>query len=116
MIAPRQDFSVEINLGLIPHSLSFTLNRGSCHLVLIMSHGLNLASEVWVPNSKYLINFIQVDFGWWVTILGMVGYHPWDVKDTSSPESMFWALFESCHYCIKTIRHKLRVSFQKIDA
>ena len=26
-----------------------------------------------MPNSKSVVHFLLVDFGWWVTILGMVG-------------------------------------------
>ena len=41
---------------------------GSCHLVLILWD--------YVPNSKSIVHFLLVDFGRWVTILGMVADHP----------------------------------------
>ena len=31
-----------------------------------------------MPNFKSVVLFPLEDFGWWVTILGMVGDHPWD--------------------------------------
>ena len=31
-----------------------------------------------MPNSKSVVHFLMVDFGWLVTILGMVGDHPGD--------------------------------------
>ena len=42
------------------------------------SPGLNFVSQVYVPNSKSVVHFLMVDFGWLVTILGMVGNHPGD--------------------------------------
>ena len=31
-----------------------------------------------MPNSKSVVHFLMVDFGWLVTILGVVGDHPGD--------------------------------------
>ena len=39
------------------------------------SPGLNFVSQVHVQNSKSVVYFPLVDFGWLVTILGMVGDH-----------------------------------------
>ena len=39
------------------------------------SSGLNFVIQVYVPNSKSVVNFLLVDFQWWVTILWMVGDH-----------------------------------------
>ena len=41
-----------------------------------ISTGLNFMSYVDVPNSNSVVNFPIVDFGWWMTILWMVGDHP----------------------------------------
>ena len=40
------------------------------------SPGLNFVSQFYVPNSKSVVHFLMVDFGWLVTILGMAGDHP----------------------------------------
>ena len=44
------------------------------------SPGLNFVDYVLLPNSMSVLHFILVDFnfGWWLTILGMVGDHPGD--------------------------------------
>ena len=39
---------------------------------------LHLVLILYVPNSKSVVHFLMVDFGWLVTILGMVGDHPGD--------------------------------------
>ena len=45
---------------------------------VVVLPGLNLVSKVSAQNPKSIVNFLLVDFEWWVTILGMVGDHPWD--------------------------------------
>ena len=74
-------FSVKLHLGLIPYPLTID----PCPLFiavvtwsLILAPGLNIASKVWVLNSKSLVHFILVDFRWWVPSLGMVSDHPCD--------------------------------------
>ena len=42
-----------------------------------VSPGL-IVGEVLVANFESVVLFLLVDFGWWVTILGMVGDHPKD--------------------------------------
>ena len=39
----------------------------------------------YVPQSKAVVHFILVDFGWWLTILGMVDDHPGDHPRQLSP-------------------------------
>ena len=47
------------------------------------SLGLNVVSEVYVQHSMSVVHFLMVDFGWWVTILGMVVTIPGMVADRS---------------------------------
>ena len=79
----KQDavFRVELHFALTPYSLTLDPNPLSMAVVTwssILAPGLNLTSEVWVPNSKSLVHFILVDFRWWVPSLGMVSDHPCD--------------------------------------
>ena len=43
-----------------------------------LSPDLKFGSNPYVPNLKFVVHFLLVDFGWCVTILGMVGDHPGD--------------------------------------
>ena len=43
-----------------------------------LSPGPNVVSLVYVSNSKSVVYFLMVHFGWLLTILGMVGDHPGD--------------------------------------
>ena len=46
--------------------------------ILDTSPGLHFESQVYVQNSKSVVHFLMVHFGWLVTTLGMVGVHPGD--------------------------------------
>ena len=45
-----------------------------------------------MPNSKSVVHFLMVDFGWLVTILGMVGDHPGGggLPSMAFPSGRFW--------------------------
>ena len=43
-----------------------------------------------MPNSKSVVGFLLVDFGWWVTMLGMVADHPWQLSPGLNFASKVW--------------------------
>ena len=46
-----------------------------------------------MPNSKYVVHFPLVDFGWLVTIFGMIGDHP---EDDGWPSMAFYLVLILC--------------------
>ena len=55
--------------------------------VVTLSPGVSFANKVDMSNSKSVVHFLLVDFGKWVTILGMmvtilgmVADHPWKLS------------------------------------